>query len=55
VPAEKPTSEQLRLEAEQLRATAIQLMEKAATLIEKSAELEKQISVNKNGNKSKET
>jgi hypothetical protein len=55
VPAEKPTSEQLRLEAEQLRATAIQLMEKAATLIEKSAELEKQISMSQNGNKSKET
>jgi hypothetical protein len=55
VPAEKPTSEQVRLEAEQLRATAIQLMEKAATLIEKSEELEKQISMSQSGNKSKET
>jgi hypothetical protein len=53
MPPANPTSEQLRLEAEKLRATAIQLMEKAATLIEKSAELEKLISENQNGNKSK--
>jgi hypothetical protein len=54
VPPEKPTSEQLRLEAEKLRATAIKLMEHAATLIEKSAELEKQISASRNdGNKGK--
>jgi hypothetical protein len=41
---DKPTSEQLRLEAESLRTTADKLIEYAATLIAKSAELEKQIS-----------
>jgi hypothetical protein len=41
---EKPTSEQLRLEAERLRATAAELKKHAATLLEKSAQLERQIS-----------
>ena len=55
MPPAKPASEQLRLEAEKLRATAIQLMEKGATPIEKSAELEKEIQVSQNRNKSKKT
>jgi hypothetical protein len=41
---DKPTSEQLRLEAERLRTTADKLIEYADTLIAKSAELEKEIS-----------
>jgi hypothetical protein len=41
---DKPTSEQIRLEAEMLRETAVKLMEHAATLIAKSAEFEKQVS-----------
>jgi len=40
---DKPTSEQLRLEAEKLRETAVDLMEYAALLISKSADLEKKI------------
>jgi hypothetical protein len=39
----KPTSEQLRLEAEKLRETAVDLMEDAALLIAQSVELEKRI------------
>jgi len=41
---DKPTSEQLRLEAEKLRETAIDLMNHAAILIAKSVELEKRVS-----------
>ena len=41
---DKPTSEQLRLEAEKLRETAIDLMDHAAILIAKSVELEKRVS-----------
>ena len=42
---DKPTSEQLRLEAERLRTTADKLIEYADTLIAKSAELEKKYHV----------
>ncbi len=40
---ERPTSEQLRLEAEKLRDTAVKLVQHAATLISRAGELEKQI------------
>jgi phage shock protein A len=40
---EKPTSEQIRLEAEALRETAVKLTQHAATLISRAKELEKQI------------
>lgn len=40
---DKPTSEELRLEAERLRKTADKLIEYAATLIAKATELEKEI------------
>jgi hypothetical protein len=40
---EKPTSEQIRLEAENLRDTALKLIQHAATLISRAGELEKQI------------
>jgi hypothetical protein len=40
---DKPTSEQIRLEAEKLRDTAVKLLEHAATLMTKATELEKQI------------
>ena len=49
---DKPTSEQLRLEAERLRATAAELKKHAATLLEKSAQFEKQILRLKHGNSS---
>jgi hypothetical protein len=41
---EKPTSEQIRLEAEKLRDTEVSLIEHAATLIARAAELQKQVS-----------
>jgi hypothetical protein len=41
---DKPTSEQIRLEAVKLRGMATQLMEQSVALIAKAVELEKQIS-----------
>ena len=43
VAQDKPTLEQLRLEAERLRKTAEKLIEYSATLIAKATELEKEI------------
>ena len=47
---DKPTSEQIRLEAEKLRDTAVKLIEHAATLIARAAELEKEVSRSKGNN-----